>query len=83
MTAPTRRSSNTRRPKTAPYWWFTAPTVRELYDRLSEAGPDTARLEVHLSGDKMTLEVIGEDDAARTRPQPLNDSRVCPPICPD
>lgn len=81
MTAPARRSQKARAQKVEPFWWFGAPTVRELYDRLGAAGPDTARLEVHLSGKKMTLEVIADSSTA-SRIQPLNDSHVCPPICP-
>lgn len=65
------------------FWWFQGASVRELYSRLSGTNPDTARLEVHLTGDKMTLEVIvdgGVEAASRT--PPINESRVCPPICP-
>lgn len=74
-----------RRPagaKTQPYHWFQGASVRELYDRIGAAGPDTARVEMHTSGDKMTIEVIAqaEGDSASRNP-PINDSRLCPPIC--
>lgn len=83
MTAPSR---SRRRPakKTAPYWWFQGASVRELYNRLAASNPDTAHLEVHLTGDKMTLEVVSETEtAAKVRPNPpINESHVCPPQCP-
>lgn len=70
-----------RRPSTK-YHWFQGASVRELYDRLGAANPDTARLEVRISGDKMTLEVIAQVETQATRNPPINDSRICPPICP-
>lgn len=72
-----------RRPAAAvKYHWFQGASVRELYDRLTAAGPvASTRLEVRISGDKMTLEVVGETQSAQRNP-PINDSRVCPPICP-
>lgn len=67
----------------APYDWFQGASVRELYDRLSAAGPDTARLEVRVEGKSMTLRVLAaNEDAAKVRPTDINDSKRCPPICP-
>lgn len=80
MTTKTKRSAKA----TGKYFWFQGASVRELYNQLSAAGPDTVRLEVHQSGDKMTFQVVNAgptvSDAA-TRNPPINDSRVCPPIC--
>lgn len=80
MTAP---SKPKRRPATeSPYHWFQGASVRELYDRLSAAGPDTARLEVRMEGKAMLLRVVtASDDEAKARPTDINDSRLCPPIC--
>lgn len=72
----------------ARYWWFQGTAVRALAERLAEAGPDTARLEVRLTGDKMTLRVVAADagrDAGKNgavAADDINDSRLCPPICP-
>lgn len=69
--------------KATKFHWFQGASVRELYNRLGSANPDTAILEVHLAGDKMTLEVVVEGGVERSsRTSPINDSRVCPPICP-
>lgn len=79
------KTKTSRRPagaKVRPYHWFQGASVRELYDRIGAAGPDTARVEMHIDGDKMTLEVIGAAEADRaSRNPPINDSRLCPPIC--
>lgn len=64
------------------YWWFQGASVRELYDRLGAHNPDAARLEVRINGDKMTLDVVGGGVEVAQRTPPINDSRVCPPICP-
>lgn len=68
----------------ARYWWFQGTAVRELAERLAEAGPDTARLEVRLTGDKMTLRVVAADTGKNgaVAADDINDSRLCPPICP-
>jgi hypothetical protein len=65
-----------------PYWWFQGATVAALRERLNAASPD-AVLEVHLNGEKMTLDVV-EPDAARgeERVTALNESFICPPVCP-
>lgn len=74
-----------RRPaaKKVDFYWFRGESVRELASRLTAANPDTARLEVRLAGDKMTLTVVPESEvtASRINP-PINDSHVCPPQCP-
>ena len=80
MTAPSRPKR--RVAKTTPYHWFQGASVRELYDRLTAVGPDTARLEVHTDGKKMTLQVTGETAAAVSPTPPINDSHLCPPQCP-
>ena len=61
--------------KEKPYHWFQGDSVVELYKRLSEYGPQNARLEVRTKGDQMYLSVRGDEDP------PINDSRLCPPIC--
>lgn len=80
MTAP---SKPKRRPAAqAPYHWFQGASVRELYERLSAAGPDTARLEARIDGKAMTLRVVAANqEEAKARPTDINDSRLCPPIC--
>lgn len=59
-----------------PYHWFQGASVQELYDRLGRYGPSEAILKVHQHGDAMYFSVDGDDDP------PINDSRLCPPICP-
>lgn len=62
------------------YWWFRGESVAELTKRLHET--ENARLEVHLAGDKMTLEVVDEGVVTTSRTPPINESHVCPPQCP-
>lgn len=75
-----------RRPaaKKVDFYWFQGDSVRELYAQLSAAGPAAeTRLEVRLSGEKMTLTVVPENDMSKVSANaPINDSRACPPICP-
>lgn len=70
-----------------PYWWFQGATVRELFDRLERHGPDTAILTVEQKGDSLYLNVRPKGHAADALlaecDEPLNDSRICPPICPE
>jgi hypothetical protein len=64
------------------YWWFSGATVTELTQRLNAAG-EGARLEVRIDAKKsMTLDVVATTDLAASKLQPLNDSHLCPPICP-
>jgi len=67
------------------FTWFPAETTQKLTAQLTAAGPD-ARLEVRQQGTAMTLQVVMPGDAtvgrAPVRFEPLNDSRICPPICP-
>lgn len=79
MTAPSKRAK--RRPVAIRYFWFQGASVRELYDRLSAAGPDTARFEVHLDGRKATLNVVAEVSTQVHELDHINDSHVCPPQC--
>lgn len=73
-----------------PYHWFQGASVRTLFDRLAAAGPDTARLEVHEDGPSMTLRVVPADirrasfvaEAGDDCDEPIDDSRLCPPVCP-
>jgi hypothetical protein len=64
-----------------PYWWFRGATVAALKERLNAASPE-AILEVHLDGQKMTLDVV-EPDATpgEERAGALNESFICPPVC--
>lgn len=66
-----------------PFHWFKGASVRELYDRLTEAGPDTARLEVYQEGTAMTLRVVPADDIGTEShtDDHINDSHLCPPDC--
>jgi hypothetical protein len=64
-----------------PFWWFEGASVTALLERLT-ANPD-ARLEVHLDGEKMTFIVASKRaDAAAPFDPPINESHICPPICP-
>lgn len=72
-----------REAKATKFHWFQGASVRELYNRLGSGNPDTAILEVHLDGDKMTLEVVVEGGVEKSsRTPPINDSHLCPPQCP-
>jgi hypothetical protein len=66
-----------------PYWWFNGASVSELTERLNNT--PNARLEVHLDGEKMTL-VVAPDNPAQAAAvhldPPINESHICPPICP-
>lgn len=68
-----------------PYHWFQGASVRELVNQLEAADPDTARLEVHTAGDKMTFRVIpastGDVTIQSHDPLDINDSHRCPPDC--
>lgn len=65
-----------------PYWWFQGASVVELVARLQAAGPETARLEVHKDGKSLTFHVVRTDGvSALDDPPPINDSKICPPIC--
>lgn len=82
MTNPNVKRRRTK-PATPRYHWFQGASVRELHERLSAVNLDTARLEIRTEGDKMTLDVVAEGEATDlTRTPPINDSRICPPICP-
>lgn len=68
-----------------PYHWFKGASVRALYDRLTAAGPDSARLEVRQDGDHMTFRVVADGEGGEVQAADdegdINDSRRCPPIC--
>jgi hypothetical protein len=67
--------------KQQPYHWFQGASVRELVDRLTAAGPDTARLEVRVTGDKMFFRVKKAGTAVAALAPDINDSFICPPRC--
>jgi hypothetical protein len=86
MTAPEkpRRRPQGQKSTETFYHWFQGASVRELYERIGAAGPDTARLEVHQDGESMTFRVKaagGSEITATDDPGDINDSRRCPPIC--
>ncbi len=60
-----------------PFHWFGPNTCAALY-ALLDAGP-CQRIEVRGHGEKMTLTVVRPDGTAES---PLNESFLCPPICP-
>ena len=63
------------------FHWFRGATVETLKDRLNAGNVD--RLEVHQDGDSMTLVVVyGPVTAPEVHTSPLNESFLCPPICP-
>jgi hypothetical protein len=61
-----------------PFTWFRGPSVTKLIKDLTAAS--LPRLEVYQKGDKMTFKVVDETDGKVH--DPINDSHVCPPICP-
>lgn len=68
--------------KEAPYHWYQGASVRELFDRLQAAGPDTARLEVRTKGKAMFLRVVPNGSVTPySGPPDTNESHVCPPQC--
>lgn len=76
------KTKPTRRPaKKIEYWWFQGASVRELYDRLTAAGPDTAKLKVIPSGNQLLLDVVAEVSTQSHDPRHINDSHACPPDC--
>lgn len=87
MTAPerSRRRPQGQKPAAKPYHWFKGASVRALYDRLTVAGPDTARLEVRQEGDSMTFRVVADGDGSEVQAADdegdINDSHRCPPFC--
>ena len=68
-----------------PYWWWQGASVAELITRLGVAGPN-ARLEVHIdAAQHATLVVVPPptgSDRVRPLDPPINESHVCPPVCP-
>lgn len=61
------------------YWWFEGVSVAALANYLTEA--KNPRLEVRVDAEqKMTFRVIGDTRSA-VGPD-INDSLICPPICP-
>lgn len=75
--------SETRRKKDpAEYWWFRGASVHALAARLQDAGPD-ARLEVRIDAeDKMTFRIVVDGATASVAEEDINESWLCPPICP-
>lgn len=67
------------------FWWFQGEAVKTLFERLLLADPETARLEVHLDGRKMTFRVVPTVEGVGIEShtdEHINDSHVCPPVCP-
>lgn len=65
-----------------PYHWFQGASVRELYEAIGAAGPDTCRLVVRQEAKKMTFEVEGEVATELHQPgHGINESHFCPPDC--
>lgn len=87
MTAPEkpRRRPQGQKSTAQPYHWFKGASVRALYDRLTAAGPDSARLEVRTEGDQMFFRVVADGEGSEVQATEdegdINDSRRCPPIC--
>lgn len=68
------------------FHWFPVASTIELRDRLNAAG-DAPRLEIHHGEHGQPLLVVkaGMTDGGfeiTDEPDPINDSKVCPPICP-
>jgi hypothetical protein len=71
MSDPTAGSSHVDR-----FHWFPEETVAQLLAQIEEYGAE--RLEVRQHGDAMYLRVVGRLGQGPD----LNESRLCPPICP-
>lgn len=86
MTTPQQPRRRPQAKPAPPYHWFQGPSVRELYEAIGTANPDTARLEVRVDGEQMRFRVVstggGEERWADTAVADINDSRRCPPTCP-
>lgn len=84
MTTPQKPRRRPSAKTTTAYHWFQGASVRALVQRLTDANPDTARLEVRIDGEHMTFRVVAEGESVQTADAPadINDSRRCPPICP-
>lgn len=75
--------------KTSPFVWFPPESTAALRDKLNAAG-DGAILEVHPHGDSAYYLYVRRAGAsvgavALDSPDddpPINDSKLCPPICP-
>lgn len=70
------------------YWWFPETSSLELARRIQNAGPGH-RLEVRIDKkDAMTFRVVrsplsqGIADAAGVVEPDINESWLCPPVCP-
>jgi len=67
----------------ASFHWIQGASVVELDRRLQAAGPDSARMEVRLdSANRMTFRIVRAGVTTRSVVADVNDSRICPPICP-
>jgi len=67
-----------------PFYWFSGESVRELRRQLDVVGDD-ARVEFYPEGDDATIEVhepTQEGVAPLRSLPPINDSHICPPMCP-
>jgi hypothetical protein len=69
-----------------PFWWFDAKATEKLREKLNAAG-DGARLEIHHKGDASIVVVDGSlhlvvVPAGQSSHDPINDSHICPPVCP-
>jgi hypothetical protein len=65
----------------ARFHWFQGASVIKLREELNRAG-DEARLEVHQEeGDQMVFYIIAPGEL-RAEGGGINDSFICPPICP-
>ena len=69
--------------KQRPYFWWQGASVEELVARLIAAGPEDARLEVHIDEDQHATFVVKPVGAYTARPfdPPINESHICPPDC--
>jgi hypothetical protein len=63
------------------FWWFQGATVLALRDRLAGA-TETTILKCIPEGDKLLLDVVEPITPDASTAGPLNESYICPPICP-
>lgn len=66
-----------------PFWWITGASFAALKAQFAAAtGPD-ARLEVREGGKGLTFLVVDpSQDTAASAHAPVDDTFLCPPVCP-
>lgn len=74
-------SPKAKKEKAPPYWWFDGESFEQLRSLIAGAGAGS-RLEVHIDGKQMTLHVVPSSIGPSESGGVVNQSHICPPICP-